>query len=184
MEHLLQAIKTRMPKKRYTHTIGVMQTAIDLAKHYGEDVEKAQIAAILHDIAKYADEAWMCTIIKKYDLGDELLSWGTEIMHGPVGAWIAENELKITDQLILDAITYHTTGRANMTNLEKIIFIADMIEPNRKFPGVDELRDTAYTSLNKGMRACITHSIAHLVHMQLPIFPRSITCYNDYMREE
>ena len=70
-----------------------------------------------------------------------MLDWGPEILHGPVGAWIAENEFHITNEDILNAIRYHTTGRANMSKLEKIIYIADMIEPNRKFDGVEELRE-------------------------------------------
>lgn len=128
----LSAIKTRMPEKRYIHTIGVMETAIFLAEKYGEDVKSAEVAAILHDIAKYADEEWMNQIVKEKCLDERLLGWGSEILHGPVGAWIAQTEFNITNEDILNAIRFHTTGRANMSKLEKIIYIADMIEPNRK----------------------------------------------------
>ncbi|NLY79780.1 MAG: HD domain-containing protein [Lysinibacillus sp.] len=181
---LLEQIKPRMPEKRYIHTIGVMETAIMLAEKYGEDVKAAETAAILHDVAKYADEEWMKEIVKTHHLDARLLNWGSEILHGPVGAWIAENEFHIQDEDILNAIRFHTTGRANMSKLEKIIFIADMIEPNRKFDGVEKLRKKVEKDLDKGMRACIRHSIAHLVDMKLPIFPDSIECYNDYFFEE
>ncbi|MEO4052210.1 bis(5'-nucleosyl)-tetraphosphatase (symmetrical) YqeK [Solibacillus sp. CAU 1738] len=181
---LLNAIKTRMPEKRYIHTLGVMETAIQLALRYDEDPKKAEVAAILHDIAKYADEDWMRQIVHENGLDLRLVEWGSEILHGPVGAWIAETEFQINDEDMLNAIRYHTTGRAGMTKLEKIIFIADMIEPNRKFPGVDKLRTKAESDLNKAMRACIRHSIAHLVETKLAIYPTSIECYNDYMRKD
>ncbi|WP_042478148.1 bis(5'-nucleosyl)-tetraphosphatase (symmetrical) YqeK [Bacillus ndiopicus] len=183
-EKLLNAIKPRMPEKRYIHTVGVMETAIQLAQRYDEDVKKAEIAAILHDIAKYADEEWMREIVRINQLGDELISWGSEILHGPVGAWIAQTEFQIDDDAILNAIRYHTTGRANMMKLEKILFIADMIEPNRKFPGVDNLREIAQQDLTVAMRACIHHSVAHLIKTELAIYPWSIECYNYYIRED
>ncbi len=181
---LLAAIQPRMPEKRFIHTIGVMETAIQLAIRYNEDPKKAEVAAILHDVAKYADEDWMRQIVRENDLDLRLIDWGSEILHGPVGAWIAETEFHIHDEDILNAIRFHTTGRAGMTNLEKIIFIADMIEPNRKFPGVDQLRNKAECDLNKAMRACIRHSIAHLVELKLAIHPTSIECYNDYIGKD
>ena len=81
---LLAAIKGRMPEKRYIHTIGVMETAISLAKSYGEDPKKAETAAILHDIAKYADVEWMKGIVTEQQLDPRLLDWNAEILHGPV----------------------------------------------------------------------------------------------------
>lgn len=139
-EQYLAAIKPRMPEKRYIHTLGVMETAIQLAKIYGENESKAETAAILHDIAKYADIEWMEEIVKAQQLDQQLIGWGSELLHGPVGAYIAESEFGITDEEILNAIRFHTTGREAMSNLEKIIFVADMIEPNRKFDGVERLR--------------------------------------------
>lgn len=181
---LLERIKPRMPEKRFIHTIGVMETAIQLAEKYGEDVKAAETAAILHDVAKYADEEWMKEIVKEHKLDQRLLDWGSEILHGPVGAWIAKTEFHIENEDILNAIRFHTTGRANMSKLEKIIFLADMIEPNRKFDGVEKLRKKIHEDLDKGMRASIRHSIAYLVDVKLPIFPDSIECYNHYYKDE
>lgn len=178
---LLNAIKPRMPEKRYIHTIGVMETAIQLAQRYNEDVKKAEIAAILHDVVKYADEEWMRDIVRTYVLDSELLAWGAEILHGPVGAWVAQTEFQVEDEDVLNAIRFHTTGRATMTKLEQILFIADMIEPNRKFPGVEDLRKIAQQDLTLAMRACIQHSLAHLIAMELAIYPQSIECYNYYI---
>ncbi|QCR32955.1 bis(5'-nucleosyl)-tetraphosphatase (symmetrical) YqeK [Lysinibacillus sp. SGAir0095] len=175
----LAAIKPRMPEKRYIHTIGVMETALRLARKYGEETESAETAAILHDIAKYADEEWMCQIVKENGLDMRLVHWGSEILHGPVGAWIAETEFNITNEEILNAIRFHTTGRAGMTKLEKIIYIADMIEPNRKFDGVEKLRKVADQDLDLAMKACISHSIGYLVQTEQQIYPVSIECFND-----
>jgi predicted HD superfamily hydrolase involved in NAD metabolism len=183
-EALLEYIRPRMPEKRYIHTIGVMETAIFLAKKYGEDEKKAETAAILHDLAKYEDEEMMRGIVRDNGLDARLLSWGSEILHGPIAAYRAEHELGIDDQDILNAMRYHTTGRAYMSRLEQIIYIADMIEPNRKFPGVEPLRQAAEADLQLAMKACIQHSIIFLATAELPIYPLSIECYNHYLGEE
>lgn len=183
-EQYLAAIKPRMPEKRYIHTIGVMETAIQLAEHYGEDAKKAETVAILHDIAKYADIDWMEQIVREQNLDQRLLGWGSELLHGPVGAYIAESEFGITDEDMLNAIRFHTTGRACMSQLEKILFVADMIEPNRKFDGVDRLRKKAQKDLDKAVSACIQHTLAFLIDTKQTIYPVSIECYNDMMKRE
>lgn len=183
-EQYLAAIKPRMPEKRYIHTVGVMETAINLAYKYGEDVKKAETAAILHDIAKYADIEWMENIVRDEKLDERLIGWGSELLHGPVGAYIAQSEFGITDEELLNAIRFHTTGRANMSRLEKIIFVADMIEPNRRFDGVDRLRKKAQKNLDKAMSACVRHTLAFLIDTKQPIYPLSIECYNDMMNRE
>lgn len=183
-EQFLAAIKPRMPEKRYIHTIGVMETAIDLARKYGEDEKKAETAAILHDIAKYAEIEWMEQIVRTEKLDERLIGWGSELLHGPVGAYIAESEFGIKDDELLNAIRFHTTGRPNMSRLEKIIFVADMIEPNRQFDGVDRLRKKAQKNLDKAMSACVRHTLAFLIDTRQPIYPLSIECYNDMMNRE
>ncbi|WP_332647334.1 bis(5'-nucleosyl)-tetraphosphatase (symmetrical) YqeK [Lysinibacillus sp. 54212] len=183
-QQLLAIIKPRMPEKRYIHTLGVMEMAIHLANLYGEDAKKAEIAAILHDMSKFEDEEAMRQIVRENGLDERLIPWGAEILHGPIAAWRAQDELGIEDEDILNAMRYHTTGRAGMSRLEKIVFVADMLEPNRKFDGVEKLRKKAEVDLTKAMRACIRHSLAFLVDTKQPIYPQSIQCYNDYMREE
>lgn len=181
---LLAAIKPRMPEKRYIHTVGVMETAIALAASYGEDTKKAELAAIIHDVAKYADLSWMKQIVVDEKLDQRLLEWNAEILHGPVGAVIARTEFGITDEDILNAIRHHTTGRVNMSKLEKIVYVADMIEPNRKFEGVERLRGIANEDIDEAMKACVLHTLSFLIATGQPIYPLSIECYNDLMREE
>jgi len=181
---LLDYIKPRMNEKRYIHTLGVCETAIELAKLFGEDEKKAEIAAILHDLAKFEDLEQMREIIRSNNLGEDLANWGGEIMHGPVAAYRAKTELGIYDEDILNAMRYHTTGRETMSKLEQIIYVADMIEPNRKFDGVERLRSIARQDLHEGMKACICHSVSFLVNTKQPIHVQSIQCYNFYVRED
>jgi predicted HD superfamily hydrolase involved in NAD metabolism len=183
-QEILAIVKTKMPEKRYIHTLGVRDTAIQLAQQYGEDPNKAMLAAIIHDIAKYADLQWMRDIVKQEQMDERLYPWEHEILHGPVGAYIAKTDFQIDDEDILNAIRHHTTGRPKMSRLEKIIYVADMIEPNRKFEGVEVLRELAFQNIDEAMKACIKHTIAFLVHSEQPIYPLSIECFNDLMREE
>lgn len=183
-ENYLAAIKPRMPERRYIHTIGVMETAMQLATRYGEDAKKAETVAILHDIAKYAEIDWMEQIVRDQNLDQRLLGWGSELLHGPVGAYIAESEFGITDEDMLNAIRFHTTGRAGMSKLEKILFVADMIEPNRNFDGVERLRKKAQKNLDKAVSACIRHTLSFLIDTKQAIYPVSIECYNDMMKRE
>lgn len=181
---MLAKIKPRMPEKRYIHTLGVMETAIELAQLYGENPKRAETAAIIHDVAKYADVDWMKEVIVREQLDQELLHWNAEIMHGPVGAVVARDEFGVTDEDILNAIRHHTTGRAGMTKLEKIVYVADMIEPNRKFDGVERLREIARRDIEEAIRVCVCHTLSFLIATYQPVYPLSIICYNDLMREE
>ena len=126
----------------------------------------------------------MRKLVREEGLGERLLPWGAEILHGPIAAYRAKQELGIQDEDILNAMRYHTTGRVGMSKLEKIIYIADMIEPSRKFDGIETLREIAAQDLTKAMQACICHSVKFLVDTQQAIYPLSIECYNYYLGEE
>ena len=179
---LLAAMKDRMPEKRYIHTIGVTDTAMALAERFGQNPKKAEVAAILHDSCKYADREWMKQMIIEQQMDPTLLLYHHELWHGPVGAYVARQEFGVEDPDMLNAIRFHTTGRIGMSDLEKIVYIADMIEPNRKFPDVDKLREAAKTmELNDLMITCLRHSIMFLMSKHQPIFPDSFNCYNDLL---
>ncbi|WP_144511151.1 bis(5'-nucleosyl)-tetraphosphatase (symmetrical) YqeK [Bacillus sp. FJAT-22090] len=182
-EQLLDQMKSRMPEKRYIHTRGVAMTAIHLAKKYGEDTEKAEIAGILHDSVKYAGKEWLRNIILSEKMDPTLLDFHHELWHAPVGSYVAKTEFQIEDEDILQAIKYHTTGRAGMSPLEKIIYISDMIEPSRNFPGVDLLREKAEKDLEDAMLSCIQHSVTFLIEKKQPVFPDSFHCYNDLIQK-
>ncbi|ANU16990.1 phosphohydrolase [Planococcus maritimus] len=181
---MLQKVKERLPEKRYNHVLGVMNTAVALAKVYGVSEEQARIAAILHDVAKYADRDWMRSIIEKENMDPLLLDYHHELWHAPVGAYLAAYEFGVADQEILDAIRYHTTGRAAMTDLEKIVYIADMIEPSRKFPGVERLRAMKNDGLNQLMEASIRQSIEFLTSKNQPVYPDSLKCLKHFEQQK
>lgn len=181
---MLQRVKKRLPENRYIHVIGVMATATELAKRFGVPESKAQVAAILHDVAKFSDREWMKSIIIKENMDPLLLEYHAELWHAPVGAYLASYEFGVKDEDVLNAIRYHTTGRAGMSDLEKIIYIADLIEPNRKFTGVDELRQLKEQGLDVMMEASIKHTIEFLVSKNQPVYPDSLKCLNDFAKQK
>lgn len=156
-------VRERLGEKRFRHTIGVVEKAVELAIRYGADGDKAYIAALLHDLAKPLDHASMLMMAGDFGIifdNDTLGS--TDLLHGAIGAYISEKEIGIRDTEILDAIRYHTTGRPNMTVLEKVIYLADFIEPGRSFPGVDEIRKLSMKDLNEAVIAALESTIEHL----------------------
>jgi predicted HD superfamily hydrolase involved in NAD metabolism len=116
---------------------------------------------------------------KKLDTA--LLDYHPELWHGPVAASIVQERMGIRDEDVLNAIRYHTTGRAGMTRLEKIIYLADYIEPGRQFPGLDEVRELAEKDLDSAVKKAIGNTIIFLVEKSAPIFPDTFKAYNDLL---
>ncbi|WP_227396788.1 bis(5'-nucleosyl)-tetraphosphatase (symmetrical) YqeK [Jeotgalibacillus aurantiacus] len=183
-EEALSYVREILPAKRYIHTLGVVETAKALAESIGEDAEKAELAAALHDMAKYQSRDELKRIIVDQKLDMRLLDFHHELWHGPVAAHLAKTELGIESEEVLLAIRYHTTGRANMTKLEQIVYLADYIEPGRKFPGVEKVREIAYTDFDKAMRKAVKQSILFLIEKKQRVFPDSLDCYNDLMLQK
>ncbi|MDN4607081.1 bis(5'-nucleosyl)-tetraphosphatase (symmetrical) YqeK [Sporosarcina highlanderae] len=182
-QQILNDLEKRLPIKRFEHVIRVTETAKKLSNHFGVSVEKAELAALLHDVAKYMEPADMRKIIEENSEDSRLLSFHHVIWHAAAGAVIARDEFGIDDSDILNAIRYHTTGRAGMSKLEKIIYIADLIEPGRNFLGIEELRKTTEISIDRAMKSCIVHSIGYLVEKQATVFPDSFECYNEHVQK-
>ena len=178
---LKNEIAKRMPMQRYEHVIRVMETAKALAEKHHLQVDKAVQAALFHDIAKFMDKETLSLVMKRENVDYRLLSFHHELWHGPVGAIIACAEYGVTDEDTLNAIRFHTTGRAGMSLLEKLIYVADMIEPGRTFSGVEHLRALAEVDIHKAMGACIHQSVQFLVTKRVPVFPDSIDCYNEHI---
>lgn len=143
---LYRKMEEKLGHHRYVHSLGVAGTAVSLAMKYGADVFKAQIAGILHDCAKcYSDEE-LIRLCKKKDIAiTEFEEKNGFLLHAKYGAYLAENKYGIVDPDILNSIKWHTTGRENMSLLEKIIFISDYIEPTRnKAENLETIRNEAY----------------------------------------
>lgn len=180
----LQKIKPHLTKRRYAHTLGVMHTAIQLAKRFCADEKKSELAAIFHDYAKERDPAEMKTVVQEQLQCKDILQYDDELLHAPCGAYYVKKEIGITDEDILNAIRYHTTGRPQMSLLEKIIFLADYIEPNRSFPQVDEVRKIAETSLDGAIIQLLKNTIIFLTKRNELIYPKTIATYNAFIKNE
>ncbi|WLD92152.1 bis(5'-nucleosyl)-tetraphosphatase (symmetrical) YqeK [Alkalihalobacillus sp. AL-G] len=183
-EEALEIVKPHLTQHRYEHTIGVVDTAIDLAERFNADTHKAMLAAVFHDYAKFRAKEEMQKIILKEDLGEELLEYGSELWHAPVGAYLVESEVGIKDDEILQAIRSHTSGRIGMQLLEKIIFLADYIEPGRHFPGVEEVRETAEENLDEAVKQAIINTITFLMKRNLPVYPETLHTYNEIASQQ
>ncbi|OMD57077.1 bis(5'-nucleosyl)-tetraphosphatase (symmetrical) YqeK [Paenibacillus odorifer] len=181
-ESLIEAVSAQMPDKRWKHTLGVMETSIQLAKQYGADPERAETAAILHDVAKYWPVERMKEIIEQNQLNLDLLVYDKQMWHSEVGAFVAEKDYGITDPDIINAIRFHTSGREDMSLLEKIVCLADYIEPGRDFPGVDKIREKAQVSLEEGLVAGFDSTISLLLEKRRVIFPLTVLARNDLVR--
>lgn len=132
-DKMITRLKGKISATRLTHSFGVEYTAACLAMVHGEDVEKARVAGLLHDCAKGLPTKTKLEKARKHGLPvSKYEEKNPDMLHAKLGAYYARYKYDVVDQVILDAITYHTTGRPNMTLMDKIIFVADYIEPNRK----------------------------------------------------
>ena len=139
-------------EKRFNHSLMVCETAKELAKIYGADVKKAEIAGLLHDCAKNFSKDEMFSMCEKYSVKlDEVTKKQVGLIHAFLGAEVAKDLFGIDDEEIYDAIFYHTVGKPDMSLLTKIIYIADAIEPLRNYDGVEHLRELAHTDLDKAL---------------------------------
>lgn len=159
LDPLFVRLQKTLSKERYRHTLGVEEVAVKLARHYGEDIEKARMAALLHDCARCIDSARMRRLV-----GDRAgKSALRALMHAPAGEALARQEYGITDEQVLSAIRWHTTGREGMTKLEKIVYLADIIEPNRQaYPGLDALREAAFRDLDEAVRMAAVSTMRYV----------------------
>ncbi|WP_251520367.1 MULTISPECIES: bis(5'-nucleosyl)-tetraphosphatase (symmetrical) YqeK [Staphylococcus] len=182
IEKAKKLIEDKLPEKRYKHSLRVAETAVKLADIYDGDKDKAELAGILHDYCKYDDLGSMYQIVRQHELNSDLLSYGSEILHGPVCAVIMKEQYGVSDEEVLLAIENHTTGRAQMTKTEKLVFIADYIEPGRQTPGIEEIRDLAYNqgSLDNTIYEISKRTVLHLISKDINVFDATIGCLNYY----
>ncbi len=169
-------------EKRYTHSVYVAHTAVDMAKRFGVDINKAFLAGLIHDCAKAMtyDEMTECAKKYGYSFDSETLSCAG-IMHADIGAILAKYRYGIEDTEILDAVRYHTVAGKGMNDLQKIIYIADMAEPMRDFDGVDELRRLAETDLDKAYLYALSQSLKFNIEKKNIIHPNTLYAYNEVL---
>ena len=175
-----------LKKNRYEHTLGVMYTAASLAMCYGGDVQKAMTAGLLHDCGKYLSAEDQIRFCKKKEIPlTESELQMPALVHAKLGAYLARHEYGIKDSDILDAITYHTTGRPDMTLLEKIVYIADYIEPNRReIPGLEQIRKIVFIDIHRAVCLSAGSTVRYLKNGGKAVDPMTINTYNFYKKKE
>lgn len=180
-----ESLRKELKSKRFSHTLGVEYTSICLAMKYGEDLKKADLAGLLHDCAKEFSDKKLLKICKK---NNEMISETEEknpfLLHGKAGACVARDVYEVTDETILDAIRYHTTGRPDMSLLEKIVFTADYIEPGRNHaPNLDALRKLAFEDLDRAVYEILEQTLSYLDESGSEIDQQTMITRDFYRKE-
>ena len=179
-----EKLQSSLSIKRFIHTMGVADEAVRLAEIHGTEHEKncARVAGLLHDCAKDYPQELKKRLCKEYHIPlDDFMKQQIDLTHQFLGAEVARREYGVEDEDILNAIRYHTTGRKNMSMLEKIVFIADYIEPNReKFEGLDEARKLADYNLDMAMKYILKNTITYEKERNRPLHPLSVEAYAYY----
>ena len=172
-------LKKSLKPGRYIHSVNTMKVAVELAEHYGEDIEKAKVAGLLHDCAKNFDD----NETKRYCIQNHIELSPIEemqlfLMHGAVGAVVARQKYCVDDTEVLNAIKYHTTGFAGMSTMDKIIFLADYIEPGRTHGDVQEARSLAFVDLDRALISAFNSVIKYVISQNGLIHPFTIEARN------
>lgn len=181
IKELKDILKIRLTKKRYTHSLNVADAAVRLAEKYGGDCEKAYLAGLVHDICKEIpseEQLKMALACSRPVFGAEAKI--PALYHAPAGAWYCENVLHIHDSDILNAVRYHTAGRAEMSVTEEIVYLADLISDDRSYKDVGRMRKLAFNDLKEAMLEAVSFSLSDVVSKGSLIPESSYEAYNYY----
>jgi predicted HD superfamily hydrolase involved in NAD metabolism len=177
-----EIIRTKLSENRYQHSMRVAAVAREMARAFGLDEDKAYLAGVVHDYAKGMPGCELLALAKEHNLlEDEVENRSPDLLHASVGAFLLAREQGLDDEDILDAVRNHTLGRVGMTDLEKVLFLADMIEPGRDFPGVERLRCLAWQDLNRGMIQAIESTLRYCMDQGRLIHPRTVQVRNNLL---
>lgn len=178
MKKIRLKLKKLLDKRRYKHTLRVVKTAIELAKYWKVDIKKAETAALFHDFGRQFKTEELIDLAKKYKLRiDRYEKKKPLLLHGRIAIEIVKKEYGLKDKNILKAILSHTTGDSKMSKLEKIIYLADAIEPGRRFNGLAKLRKTSFCDLNKAVALASKYTLDYLKSKEELIHPKTLRCY-------
>lgn len=179
-EQYEQEVKRHLTQGRFYHSQCVAAEAEKLARRYGADPEKARLCGILHDVMKDTPPQEQLKILEKSGIILTVAQRrNRKLWHALSGAAYLRDALGIADQEILGAVECHTSGKGGMSLLDKVLFVADYISADRDYPGVEELRVTAYRSLEEAMVEGIRFTVDELMGQELPVAAESIEAYND-----
>lgn len=175
-----EVLRGRLTEKRFIHSLNVAKSAKELALIYGSDPEKAYTVGLIHDCCK--DVAAGLQLSYMIENGVELSKWEinvTKLYHAMCGKVYAQKEFGVTDEDMLNAVRYHTTGRKDMSLLEKIVFIADFISEERDYDGVEIMREKAKRSLDEAIVEGLSFTIKDLIDGEKIVHPDTLDAYND-----
>ena len=173
MDKLEQVVISLLKPNRVAHVLGCRDTAVELAKHWGADVTDAARAGILHDITKAIDGPLQLTLCEAYGkMLDDFSRKYPKTLHALTGSMVAERIFG-ENEAVVSAIRHHTTGKADMNLLEMIIYVADYMEPNRNFPGVERLRELAFTDIRAALKLGLEMTLEHLKRQGSEVSPES-----------
>lgn len=179
-EQFRQIIRARLGDYRYRHSLCVAQESARLAEKYGADPAKLYTAGLLHDIMKDTDQKTQLQILQEFGiLLDKVELAVPKLWHARTGAAFIQHVLGVEDPVILQAVRYHTTGRAGMSLPERVLFVADFTSADREYPDVDTMRRLADESLEAAMEYGIAYTIRDLLAQSLPVHPDTLAAYND-----
>lgn len=179
-----ELLRSELPEPRYFHTLGVQKVAVGLARIYGADPEKASLAALIHDCAKNMDGCRLLKQAVEFDILVDIVEKSVpDLLHGPVGAALAQRKFGVEDEEVLRAVRFHTTGVQGMTALDKIIYLADYIEPGRDFKGVDRLCALAAVDLDEALLGAMEGTIRYVMEIRGMIHCRTIEARNWLLAE-
>ncbi len=181
IEVIKDDVKKALSEYRYIHSLGVMERAGELAKIYGEDIEIAMLVGIAHDMAKELSDEEMIRYAEENELEmDEIERKMPSLLHGRIAGDICKKRYGYTDAMSR-AMDLHTTGYKNMTKLDKILYVADKTEPNRKFSDLEEAVEICNKDLNKGMLYCLDIALKENIKKGKVIHPNTIIARNDIL---
>ncbi len=177
-------LKSKLTPARYTHVLSVRELALDLAKKYGADLRKVNLAVLLHDCAKWMRTSEQYEAAANHEIQlDEIECHNPSLVHAPVGAMLAVTHFDIDNPEILNAIRIHTTGSGEMTLIDKILYVTDFAEPKRNHAEAHAVRELAYQDLNKAVFEVSRYKIEHLLAKGVLIHPHTIDAYNSALHE-
>lgn len=185
-KNIRKKLEKELDAKRFEHTLGVAYTAAALAMRYQADLEKAQLAGLLHDCAKCISNEKKLSICEKHHIPiSEIERKNPFLLHAKAGCYIARKQYHIQDQDILNAISNHTTGRPGMSLLEKIIYIADYIEPGRKqAPNLTRIRQLAFQDLDQALLGILRDTLKYLESIDSPVDVMTRQTYDYYLENQ
>ena len=185
LKKIRKAMEKSLDSKRFDHTLGVEYTAAALAMRYNEDITKAQTAGLLHDCAKCMPNAKKLKMAEKHRLEiSDLERKNPFMLHAKLGAFLAKKKYDVEDEEILDAIRWHTTGRPEMTLLDKIVYVADYIEPKRdKAPNLSEIRQKAFVDLDEALLKILEDTLGYLQDSSDHVDSMTKMTYDYYTKE-